>query len=82
VQTDQWYQEALVPPEVVEVRIRLGVIPTTDHAQVLVEVLNPVTGVLIAQWSAPHQRLREWPSLLELATHKADELLGAAVEPF
>jgi hypothetical protein len=31
-----WYQQALTPPEVVELRIRIGVIPQTDHAQALV----------------------------------------------
>lgn len=78
----EWFQQALTPPEVIEVNVRLGVIPTTDHAQVLVEVSDPVAKVLIAQWSVPHERWSSWPHMLDSALAKAQQLAGDALEPF
>lgn len=75
-------QQSLTPPEAIELRIRVGVIPERDHCQALAELYDPVTGVLIAQWSAPHARLDAWQHLLELATAKGKQQLGDAVEPF
>lgn len=77
-----WYQQSLTPPDVVELRIRLGLVPERDHAQVMVELLDPATGVLLAQWSTHHARLRLWKTLLDEAVEKAHEYVGDAVEPF
>jgi hypothetical protein len=77
-----WYQQALTPPDVVELRIRLGLIPTQEHAQGLVELLDPVTGILIAQYSVPHRPMANWPSLLEELYLKAGRLLADSQEPF
>lgn len=78
----EWYQQALTPPEVVELRIRLGVIVDTDHAQVLSEVYEPLTGVLVAQWSIPAARADSWSALLDQAVEKARQQLADAIEPF
>lgn len=80
--TSDWYQQVLTPPEVVELRIRLGLIPSTDHCQVLVELFDPVSGVQQAQASIPHERIAQWPHLLDWARGKADEWVAEAVEPF
>lgn len=77
-----WYQQSLTPPEVVEVRIRLGVIPEHDHAQVLVELYDPITGVLTGQWSRPHASLDRWLDLLDWAHTTAKQHLGQTIEPF
>lgn len=77
-----WYQQALTPPAVTELRIRLGVIPETEHAQVLVELWDPITGVLSAQASVPHDRLANWPALLDWAREKGHMWLSEALEPF
>jgi hypothetical protein len=77
-----WYQQSLLTVEVVEVRVRLGLVPERDHAQVMVEVLDPVSGRLIANWSRPTAGLREWPQLLEQAVHKTNEYLEAEIDPF
>ena len=77
-----WYQQALTPPEVLEVRVRLGVIPERNHVQAMVELVDPVTGVLVAQWSNPHQHLDSWMALLEEATAKARQYLADSMEPF
>lgn len=77
-----WYQQTLTPPDIIEVRIRLGVIPQSNHAQAMVELVDPVTGILIANWSQPHANAANWQELLDKATGKAHEYLGDHLEPF
>lgn len=77
-----WYQQVLTPPEVVEVRIRLGLVPETDHAQVLVEIFDPVTGVQQGMKSIPHDRLANYSHLLKWATDVAEEWVASTIEPF
>ena len=79
---DEWYQQALTPPQVLECNIRVGIIPTEDHAQALVELKDPTTGVLIAQWANPHVGLRDLDRLISQATAKAHSMTDYAVEPF
>lgn len=77
-----WYQQTLTPPDVLELRLRLGVIPERNHAQAMVELVDPMTGVQVAQWSAPHVHLDGWMTLLEEAARKATGYLADAIEPF
>lgn len=78
----EWYQQALTPPEVVEVRARFGMIPAVDHVQALVEVIDPTTGVQVAQWSSPHRSMTAIVAALEELCDKLKELALASVEPF
>lgn len=78
----EWYQQALTPPEVIQVTLRIGIIPDVDHAQVMVEAVNPVTSVQIAAWSSPHGSAANWQDMLEEAVTKAREYLGVSIEPF
>lgn len=77
-----WYQQAMVSPEVLEVNIRIGVIPTQDHAQVLVEMKDPTTGVLLGQWSRHHVTMHGLTAALVDAMAQANGWLEASVEPF
>jgi hypothetical protein len=77
-----WYQQHLTPPEVVEVRVRLGVVADADHCQALVELIDPVTGVQIAQWSNPHAPATRWYVVFDQAVDKAREYLATNCEPF
>jgi hypothetical protein len=77
-----WYQAVLTPPEVLELNLRLGFVPETDHVQALLELKDPVTGVLTAQASVPHERLANWPALWDWARSRADEWITEALEPF
>lgn len=77
-----WYQQALTPPEALELNIRIGVIPETDHVQALVELKDPVTGILLGQWSWPHREMRQLSGVIEWASTKAREVLEDAVDPF
>lgn len=77
-----WYQQALTPPEVLECRIRLGLVPERDHVQAMVEIVDPMTGVQIAQWSNPHAQMDRWLDVLDEAHRKAKEYVGGSIEPF
>lgn len=77
-----WYQQALVPPSAIEVRIRLGFVPERDHAQVMVEAFEPATRAQLAAWSRPHIAIRDWPGALEEAVSKANQYIAETVEPF
>lgn len=78
----KWYQQALTPPEVIEGNIRIGVIGETDHCQVLIELKDPLTGVLIAQESWPHDRAANARALLEEAANQLANLVEQTLEPF
>jgi NADH:ubiquinone oxidoreductase subunit D len=77
-----WYQQSLLTVQVLEVRLRLGLVPERDHAQVMVEFLEPTTGRLIANWSRPHGGLRDWPQMLQDALDKTNEYLENEIDPF
>jgi hypothetical protein len=79
---DTWYQQSLTPPRVVEVNVRLGIIPEQDHAQVLAEMKDPTTGILIAQWSRPHVGLRNVWSALDEAVRQAGLWMADELDPF
>ena len=77
-----WYQQVLTPPDVIELRIRVGVVPETDHAQCMVEMFDPVTKVQMASASIPHEAVSNVPHLLAWATQRAQEWLDETIEPF
>lgn len=59
-------QPALVPPEVLEVTLRIGVVGSTDHAQVLVEVRNATDGQLLELESTPHVALDQLDTVVDM----------------
>lgn len=73
--TAAWIQQALVPPEVYEFRLRIGVIPGQDHVQVMAEALDPTDGRLMEQASAPHVGLAD---LEQASTRLYERLLSWA----
>lgn len=77
-----WYQQHLTPPDVLELHIRIGVVPSADHVQVLVELKDPTTGILTGQWSLPHTSVREQGDAIEWALVKARAALADHTEPF
>lgn len=78
----EWYQQALVSPTVLEVNIRVGVIAEQDHVQVLAEMKDPTTGVLLAQWARHHVTMHGLAQALVDAMAHANGWIAAAVEPF
>lgn len=81
-QHTEWYQEALIPPAAVEVRIRLGFVPERDHGLVMVEAFEPSQRVQLAAWSRHHFPIADWPAVLEEAVRKANTMIANHVAPF
>lgn len=79
---NEWYQQQLTAPDVLECNVRIGLVPDAEHAQAMVELRDPVTNILIAQWSSPHVHSDQWLSLVELAVGKAVRFIGDAFDPF
>lgn len=77
-----WYQQALTPPLVIECNIRIGVLPSEDHVQVLAECKDPTNGVMLAQWSRPHVGLRSLDDAIADAARHALAQLRELVGPF
>jgi len=48
------HQTVLVPPEILEVRLRLGFIPGDHHGRWQLEVVDPGSNELLAMYSCPH----------------------------
>lgn len=54
---DGWYQDQLFEPTVIEAHLIIGVIPDSDHAQIQIELRDPMTKILVALTSVPHMPL-------------------------
>ena len=78
----EWYQQALTPPDVLQANVRIGVIPSRDHVQVLAELIDPVSGIQIAQWSSPHRRVIDLHEAVAEAYGKVVAWLDEAIDPF
>lgn len=77
-----WYQLMLTPPDVIELNIRVGVVPTQDHVQVQVELKDPVTGIQVGMWSQPHAGMASLRTRIAWACAKAIEEVERAIDPF
>lgn len=80
--SDAWTQSMLVPPTAVEIRIRCGFVPESDHAQVMLEIIEPSSRVVLGQWARPHIALRDWDTAFEEAVQRANAAFQEFVEPF
>jgi len=49
-----WWQPSLVPGDVVECTLRIGIVKSGGHAQIQVEVADAAAGVLQGLVSMPH----------------------------
>ena len=80
--TPEPVQASLLPPEVVELTLRVGIMGCVNHAQIQYEIRNATDNMLLAMWSRPHLEVAG----LEPAAHAAlQELLEQArtlVVPF
>lgn len=54
-----WAQTLLVPPDLLEVRLRLGFIIPDKHMRWQIEVTDPSTKELLALHSVPHRPLED-----------------------
>ena len=66
-----WEQLVLLPKEVTELTLRVGVMPMADHCQFQLEMRDPATGALQMLLSRPHVDL---PSALDEFDRMVSEL--------
>lgn len=71
-------QTCLVPPDVLEIRLRLGFIRADHHARWQLEVIDPGSRELLAMHSCPHFS----PALLEEELSGVGARLGMLIESF
>lgn len=76
-----WSQTLLVPPDVLEVRLRLGFIPREHHARWQIEVLDPQGGELLAMHSRPHFALSTLEEELRGVGARLGVLLDSYLDP-
>lgn len=77
-----WVQLGLIPPDVLELTLRLGVVPASHHLQWQLEVRSATDGVLLGLVSTPHAELDRWPAELQQVGEELHRALAAVVEPF
>jgi hypothetical protein len=71
----------MVPPEVLEVRVRLGFIRSDHHGRWQLEVLDPRSGELLAMHSRPHFPLSQMEEALGDVNRRLGVLLEAYLDP-
>lgn len=80
-----WAQLSFVQPEVVEARLRVGIVAGVDHAQIQFEMDDPSTKVLLALESKPHCRIGQLEAQLDMYYARMKQQLldwVRASEPF
>lgn len=75
-------QATLIPPEVVEATLRLGIVGAGNHVQVAVEVRSATDGALLALETLSHADVASWPTLAEQWTARLIALTREYVLPF
>lgn len=77
-----WTQTSLFPPEVLEIRLLVGVCDRGNHVQIQVEQHDPSSGALVSMWSRPHVNPDKAMYALEESLEMVRQALAAAVHPF
>ena len=75
-----WRQTTLMPPPVLEMRLRVGLLPSEDHLRWQVEAMDPLTKELLAMHSNPAGRISTRQADLQRAWHVLAEMLNAALD--
>lgn len=78
----EWAQGTLLPPAVVEVTLKVGIIYASDHVQMELEVRSPTDGTLLGLQSVPHRALSSWEPELKRLMRDLLEEVTARTAPF
>jgi len=77
-----WTQMSLIPPPVVELVLRVGVMDDDGHAQAQLEVWDGSTGDLISMVSRPHFDPQTYALELASLCSELTELVEMYISPF
>ena len=76
-----WSQTLLCPPDVLEIRLRLGFIPGEHHGRWMIEALDPQGGELLAMSSCPHFDVLDLPEAMQDVGLRLHDLLEPLLNP-
>lgn len=77
-----WYQQSIIPSDVLEATVKIGVVPEADHAQIWWEVKDPTTSVLLGSGSVHHLSLHQLSVKIEHAISDMVRHMNEAIAPF
>lgn len=78
----EWTQLSLLPYEVVEIDLRIGVVPESDHLQWQITVRDPAAGALLGMLSSPAVSASQWRRQLAAITSALEQIYENHVSPF
>lgn len=78
----QWVQLTIEPPPVIEVFLKVGIVPSSEHAQIQIEARDVTRGDLIAMTSWPHVELSQLDARLPDALAELITLVAGFSGPF
>lgn len=78
---EAWTQVLMLPPDVIELRLRLGFIPADNHGRWQIEVLDPQSNELLALHSQPHFALHDLERVLGEVGARLGVLLDGIANP-
>lgn len=76
-----WAQTLLLPPDVLEIRLRLGFILPDHHGRWLLEALDPTRSELLAMASQPHFAVHDLADVMQDVGVRLHDMLGPLIDP-
>nr|CRY97484.1 hypothetical protein [uncultured prokaryote] len=80
--SSDWYQQQLVNPEVIEITLKIGAIPSENHGQWWIELRDASGDCLLGQWSSYGFDLRHLPAELVKLIDLVQTQLDGSMETF
>ena len=77
-----WEQQMLLVPEVLQLTLRIGLVVSTEHAQLELEITDPSSQTLIGLVSRPHVRFDGVDAALLAIFGELEEFVRAHTGPF
>ena len=76
-----WTQTLLMPPDVLELRLRLGFILPDHHGRWMIEALDPQGSELLAMRSCPHFSIHDLPDEMQTIGLALHDLMEPLMNP-
>lgn len=80
--SQDWEQLSLMVPEVLEVVLRVGLVQSTCHAQLQLEITNPSTGELMGLVARPHVDFSDLDDAMLVLWQEFSEFIRSRSGPF
>ena len=77
-----WEQQQLLVPEVLELTLRVGLVVSTEHAQLQLEITDPSSETLLGLVSRPHVHFAELDTALLAICRELTEFVSKHSGPF